>query len=92
MSKQGYDRRASKEVAPIIVKYLEKEVNRNFDLTVVSGMLPINDEQIRAYGLLQLISKAEITEPSPYEPENDIRKRNIAKWKKEYYALIGNFR
>ena len=56
----------------------------------VSGMLPINDAQIRAYGLLQLIAKAEIAEPSAYNPENDIRKRNIANWKQEYYTLIGN--
>ena len=58
----------------------------------VSGMLPINDAQIRAYGLLQLIAKAEMSEPSPYSPENDIRKRNIASWKQEYYSLIGNLR
>ena len=58
----------------------------------VSGMLPINDAQIRAYGLLQLIAKAEMAEPSPYNPENDLRKRNIANWKQEYYLLIGNLR
>jgi len=61
-------------------------------LAAVSGMLPINDAQIRAYGLLQLIAKAEMSEPSPYSPENDIRKRNIASWKQEYYSLIGNLR
>lgn len=30
MNKQGYDRRASKEIAPIIVKYLQDVVNKNF--------------------------------------------------------------
>lgn len=57
-----------------------------------SGMLPINDAQIRCYGLLQLIAKAEMAEPSPYNPENEIRKRNIAKWKQEYYTLINILR
>lgn len=54
-----------------------------------ANILPINDRQIRAYGLLQLISKAEMAQPSPYDQENIIRKRNIEEWRREYYELIG---
>ena len=35
LNKQGYDRRASKDIAPIIVRYLETEVNKNFVLADV---------------------------------------------------------
>lgn len=46
LKKQGYDRRASKDIAPIIVRYLEKEVNKNFVLAGVSDSLP-TDAEIR---------------------------------------------
>ena len=80
------------EIANERILELENQVKKLSLNLPVSGMLPINDVQIRAYGLLQLIAKAEMAEPSPYNPENDIRKRNIANWKQEYYTLIGNLR
>lgn len=49
--------------------------------------LPTSDNQIRAYGLIQQISKLEFLEPSPYEPENDIRKKRIEDLKREYFLL-----
>lgn len=51
--------------------------------------LPINDNQIRAYGLLQLIVKAELSEMSIHFIENQAKQRDIEIWKKEYYSLIG---
>jgi hypothetical protein len=42
MNKKGYDRRASKEVAPIIVNYLQDVVNKNFIKPDVIKSLPLD--------------------------------------------------
>ncbi len=58
------------------------------DLYSIKNSFPMGDKHIRAYGLLQKISKAEMSEDSAYTPENDLKNKNIEMWKEEYYELL----
>lgn len=69
------------------VKELEAE-NTKLRASQRITIFPQTEDEIRAYALLEQISKVKILPPAPYGPENDIRKSNIKRWTEEYFSII----